>query len=73
MFAGETRLMNDDAPCTSTDGPNGTWPGTEPMSANALATYVTADSAMITGSQAQCALPSACQLLPAFSTCGSRK
>ena len=37
-LAGETRLMNEEAPCVSTAGPNGTWPGTAPVSAIALAT-----------------------------------
>ncbi len=37
-LAGDTRLMNDDAPCVSTAGPNGTRPGTAPISAIALAT-----------------------------------
>jgi hypothetical protein len=37
-LAGDTRLMNDEAPCVSTAGPNGTWPGTAPISAIALAT-----------------------------------
>ena len=37
-LAGDTRLMKDEAPCVSTAGPNGTWPGTAPISAIALAT-----------------------------------
>ena len=37
-LAGDTRLMNDDANWATTVGQNGTWPGTPPMSAAALAT-----------------------------------
>jgi hypothetical protein len=37
-LAGDTRLMNDDANWATTVGQNGTWPGTPPMSAIALAT-----------------------------------
>ena len=66
-------MTNDDAACVRVVGQNGMGPGTALISAAALARYVKADAARMTGSHAQCADCKACQLLPTCASCGRMK
>src|SRR5215471_2389495 len=72
MLAGDTRLINDEAPWAKTVSQSRIRCETAPMSATALARYVTADRAMISGTQAQSADCTACQLLGTWASLGSR-
>ena len=71
-FAGEIRLMNDEANCAVSRGQNDSRIATAPASEIALATYVSTEAARTAGIQAQFAFSTACQLPLALASSGSR-